>query len=91
MQNAGMPVNITIRDVPDEVRNTLATRARRQRKSMQEYLREQLEKLAEKPSIEEWVDDVRAQVKRSGTRVGRDEIVEIIREMRGPIGEGEEK
>ena len=82
MQNAGMPVNITIRNVPDEVRNTLSERAAREHKSMQEYLREQLVKMADKPTIEEWVDQVQARVKASGTRIGRDEIVRIIREDR---------
>ena len=37
--NAVMPVQITIKDVPKEVRNELAVRAASQGKSMQEYLR----------------------------------------------------
>ena len=36
---ACMAVQITIRDVPDKVRDELAARAARQGKSMQEFLR----------------------------------------------------
>lgn len=50
-----MSVQVTIRDVPDEVRDELASRAARAGKSMQEYLREQLERIAARPSIDEWV------------------------------------
>ena len=60
MQNAGMPsLQITIRNVPLHVRNTLAARAAREQRSMQEYLLRQLERLASLPTIEEWADKVR--------------------------------
>jgi plasmid stability protein len=44
-----MSVQITIRDVPDAVRDELAARAALQGKSMQEYLRTELERLAARP------------------------------------------
>ena len=53
--NAEMPVHITIRDVPDEVRNELAARAALQSKSMQEYLRGELSRLAARPTVEAWL------------------------------------
>jgi antitoxin FitA len=53
-----MSVQITIRGVPDDVRNELAARAARAGKSMQEYLREQLERLVARPSIDDWLDRV---------------------------------
>jgi plasmid stability protein len=47
-----MPVSITIRNVPDETRNELAARAARSGRSLQEYLRAELERLASKPDPE---------------------------------------
>ncbi len=55
-----MPVQITIRNVPEQVRDTLKARAARQHQSMEEYLRGELEHLASKPSIDEWLEQVRA-------------------------------
>jgi antitoxin FitA len=54
-----MGVQITIRDVPEEVRDELASRAARERKSMQEYLKEELERLVSRPSIHTWLERVR--------------------------------
>ena len=64
-----MSVQITIRDVPDEVRNELAARAARQRQSMQEFLRGELERIASRPSITEWLQGVRERKAVTGTRV----------------------
>ena len=46
-----MPVQITIRGVPEEVRDELAMRAAFQRQSMQEFLRCELERIASRPSV----------------------------------------
>jgi plasmid stability protein len=54
-----MATQITIRNVPDEVRNELAARAARAGQSMQEYLRQELERLARRPSLDEWLARVR--------------------------------
>jgi plasmid stability protein len=64
-----MPVQLTIRDVPDQVRDELAARAALQRKSMQEFLRGELEKIASRPSIEVWLQTVRERKDAAGTRV----------------------
>ena len=53
-----MSVQITIRGVPEEVRDKLAARAALQRKSMQEFLRYELERLAARPSFETWLKEV---------------------------------
>lgn len=63
LHNAVMAVQITIRNVPDHVRDELATRAASRRQSMQEFLLQELEKLVEKPSIEDWLARVRVQKK----------------------------
>ncbi len=68
-QNAGMPVQITIRDVPEEVRDELALRAASQRKSMQEYLRGELERIASRPSVDAWLKGVRERKDAAKTRV----------------------
>jgi plasmid stability protein len=68
-------VQITIRNVPEEVRDQLAARAALRRMSMQEYLRTELERLAARPSIEGWLEQVRSRKKAAGTRIPTDEIL----------------
>ena len=75
-QNAGMAVQITIRNVSEEVRDELALRAARNRQSMQEFLRTELERIASQPSIDEWLRQVRERVEESGTRISAAEILE---------------
>lgn len=70
-----MPVQITIRDVPDEVRDELAARAARQGKSMQEFLRAELERLASRPSLETVLDRVRERKATAGTRISAAEVL----------------
>ncbi len=59
MHNASMAIQITIRNVPEPVRNELAIRAAQKRQSMQEYLLTELERLARRPSVESWLREVR--------------------------------
>jgi len=75
MQNACMPISITIRDVPEETRDELAARAAATGRSLQEYLRAQLVGLASRPDAEALMAKVRERVSRTGTRLGRDRIV----------------
>jgi hypothetical protein len=70
-----MGVQITIRDVPEEVRDELAGRAVRERKSMQEYLKEQLERLAARPSIDTWLERVRERKRAAHGRVSGKQIL----------------
>jgi len=71
-----MAVQITIRDVPERVRDELASRAARERKSMQEYLRGELERLAARPSLDAWLQRVRERKRSAGRRVfGKDILV----------------
>lgn len=72
-----MPTQITIRNVPDEVRNELAARAARAGQSMQEYLREELERLAKRPSLDEWLMRVRQRKGLAPRRVSPDQILEL--------------
>ena len=70
-----MSVQITIRNVSNEVRNELAARAARSGKSMQEYLREELERLARRPSLDEWLSRVRRRKGLTRRKVGADVIL----------------
>ena len=64
-----MPVQITIRGVPEAVRDELAVRAARERKSIEDFLRGELERIASRPSIDAWLQDVRSRKDVTGTRV----------------------
>lgn len=67
--NAFMPIQITIRGVPEKVRDELALRAALQRQSMQEFLRCELERIASRPSVGAWLQDVRNRKAGTKTRV----------------------
>jgi plasmid stability protein len=70
-----MPTTMTIRHVPDEVRNQLAARAARSGRSLQEYMLDELVRLAAKPSVADLVVDLRERKRRSGRRVPREVIL----------------
>ncbi len=68
-------VAVTIRDVPDDVRDELAARAARAGKSLQEYLRGVLVATADKPSIDEVIARARSRVRATGVRISASEIL----------------
>jgi plasmid stability protein len=70
-----MATTMTIRHVPEEVRNELAARAARTGRSLQEFMLDEIVRLASKPSVVDLVADVRERKRRSGRRVGRDAIL----------------
>lgn len=70
-----MAIRITVRNVPESVRDELAARAARARMSMQEYLRGELERLASKPSIDRWLERVRERQYATRTRLPASEIL----------------
>ena len=70
-----MAIQITIRDVPEKVRDELAARAALQGKSMQEYLRSELERLAARPTVDVWLEQVRKRKRASQTRLSAAGIV----------------
>ena len=71
-----MGIQINIRDVPERVRDELAARAALQGKSMQEFLRAELERLAAHPSIDAWLQQVRARKRATQSRVSSKKILE---------------
>ena len=64
-----MAIQITIRDVPEKVRDELAARAALEGKSMQEYLRAELERMAARPSVDAWLEQVRKRKRASQKRI----------------------
>ena len=62
-------VAVTIRGVPDGVRDELAARAARSGQSLQEYLRALLGRHAEKLTVDEVLARARARVAATGTRL----------------------
>ena len=72
---ARMNVQITIRDVPERVRHELAARAATQGRSMQEYLRIALERLATRPTADAWLKQVQRRKRASGTKVAAELIL----------------
>lgn len=70
-----MGTSITVRDVPDETRDELASRAARSGRSLQEYLRMQLVELARRPDAEALMSRVRERKQRTGSQLSAAEIL----------------
>jgi plasmid stability protein len=70
-----MGVAITVRDVPEDVRDELAARAARAGKSLQEYLRGFLVAAVARPALDDVVARARARVRATGVQVDADTIV----------------
>jgi plasmid stability protein len=71
-----MPTSITIRNVPDDVRDELASRAARAGRSLQEHLRSELIELTRQPSVEQLLERVRERKATTSTRLCIEEILE---------------
>lgn len=67
--------SITIRHVPDDVRNELAARAARSGRSLQEYMLRELTELARRPSVAEVVERIRENKRSSGVDIERAQIL----------------
>jgi plasmid stability protein len=66
---------ITIRDVPDETRDELASRAALSGRSLQEYLRAQLIEFARRPDAETFLARVRDRKQRLGSQLSVESIL----------------
>ncbi|WP_423717252.1 FitA-like ribbon-helix-helix domain-containing protein [Actinomycetospora cinnamomea] len=64
MHDACVSTSITVRDVPEEVRDELAARAARTGRSLQEHLRRELIEMARRPSPDALWARVRARRRR---------------------------
>jgi len=68
--------SVLIRDVPDDVHAALRSRAEREGKSLQQYLVEELRRVASRPTLSEVLD--RIERERAGGRVGFDTAVDDL-------------
>jgi len=71
-----MGIQINIRDVPEKVRDELAARAALRGQSMQEFLRAELARLAARPSMDAWLQQVKRRKRAAASRVSCDQILE---------------
>ena len=69
---------IQVRDVPDEVHSTLKARAAREGMSLSDFIKKELERTAERPTMREWLDGARQAKPISGER----SAAQIVRELR---------
>ena len=75
MRDSCMPTSITIRNVPDEVRDELASRAALSGKSLQEHLLAELIELASRPSVAALMQRVNARKRSTDSRLPAEKIV----------------
>nr|WP_300147363.1 hypothetical protein [Propionicimonas sp.] len=66
---------VTVRDVPEDVVKELATRAARDGRSLQEYLRGELIGLASRPDINYWLAGARANREAFGIEISTEDIL----------------
>ena len=67
---------IQVRDVPEHVHGTLKSRAAREGMSLSDFIKRELERAAERPTMREWLERTRAAkpipARRSAARVIRE-------------------
>jgi len=69
---------IQVRDVPEQVHGTLKSRAAREGMSLSDFIKRELERVAERPSMLEWLERT-AQAKPVSSKKS---AAQIIRELR---------
>jgi antitoxin FitA len=69
---------IQIRDIPEQVHGTLKARAAREGMSLSDFVKRELERTAERPSMKEWLERTRQTKPIPAKR----SAAQIIRELR---------
>jgi antitoxin FitA len=69
---------IQIRDVPDELHSAVKARAANEGVSLSDFIKRELERTIERPTLNEWLDRVR----RSKPIASKRSSAQIIRELR---------
>ena len=69
---------IQVRDVPERVHSTLKARAARDGMSLSDYIKRELERTAERPTMREWLENT-GQTKPIATKRS---AVAVLRELR---------
>jgi plasmid stability protein len=73
-----MPKMIQVRDVPDVVHGTLKARAAREGMSLSDFIKKELERVAERPTMREWLDRTHEVKRIPSSRTA----ARVIRELR---------
>ena len=69
---------IQVRDVPDSLHGTLKSRAAREGMSLSDFIKRELERVAERPTMREWLEDTQ----RAKPIPSRRTAAQVIRELR---------
>lgn len=75
-----MPKTLQIRDVPDDQYRVLAERAARAGTTVPELLRREIERITERPSMEEWLERTRGR----RSTITTEQVLDALDEVRGP-------
>lgn len=76
-----MPKMIQARDVPDKVHGELKSRAAREGMSLSDFLKRELERVVERPSLGDWLD-LTARTKPIPAKTGAAQIIRELRDER---------
>jgi antitoxin FitA len=69
---------IQVRDVPDSVHQTLKARAAREGMSLSDFIKRELERAVELPTMSEWLE----QAARTKPIIAKRSAAEVVRELR---------
>ncbi|HPT29109.1 MAG TPA: hypothetical protein PLZ95_22010 [Bryobacteraceae bacterium] len=69
---------IQIRDVPEQMHRTLKARAAREGMSLSDFLKSELDRIVERPTMREWLDQTRRVKPIESDR----SAAEVVRELR---------
>ena len=72
---------IQIRDVPDQVHSTLKARAAREGMSLSDFIKRELERTVERPTMQEWLDFTQ-RAKPIRTKQSAAQVVRELRDAR---------
>ena len=72
---------IQVRDVPDPVHSTLKARAAREGLSLSDFIKRELERVAERPTMREWLEDVQ-QAKPIPVKQSAAQVIRQMRDSR---------
>ena len=70
-----MAVQITVDNVPEDIRDELAARAALEAQTLEEFVRCELEPIASRPTKDVWLRNVHVRKAAGGTRISADEII----------------
>ena len=76
-----MPKMVQIRDVPDQVHRTLKSRAAQEGMSLSDFIKRELARTAERPSMHEWLE-LTAQAKPIRSKQSASQVIRELRDSR---------